>query len=522
MKLTRFQVNVKRVRKLSFFVCILSFAGLVWAQNKMGDNSATIYSGALLELESQTKGFRLPRIPLNDVTKWSLDSTAVSGMLIYNETGTAPKGLYYWNTDSAKWVRPVTQTELASLIATYITKNTSITDSIIQVINTTIAANKVKGNNLTNAGGITIVGGDSTTLKATTLAIDTAYLAKAISTNTTIIDSITSVVNNTIYEGAITGKNLTSSSAVIAVTGGTGTTLQSTSIDIDKSQFGHLLTSSPVKDSLAVAISDSIAAIRALIKNDRDSVITAGAITSVPVVGDNFGKNITAAQFIQAAFFQSQAPTAALSGGTNLELMSSGSNLTKSLSYSITLKTATVSPVTGTLTSTDSQSYSLGNFTATTTNTQSVALQRNVNTTFTLTATSSDSKSATATTSFKWYPKAYYGYSSGVPTTTEILAVSGGASYFSAYKASSGSPTSSTATLLSTIVPSSGYYHVFYAYPVSFGALTSIYDKAGNGLLSAFTVTTVSLTNSSGYTQDYYVYYSNNTYLGTTLYDIYQ
>jgi len=183
------------------------------------------------------------------------------------------------------------------------------------------------------------------------------------------------------------------------------------------------------------------------------------------------------------------------------------------LSYSIGFQTATVSPVTGSITSTDSQSYPLGSFTATTSNAQSVTLQRNVNTTFTLTATSGDSKTATATTTFFWKPKVYYGCSINLPTTTEILATSGGSSYFSSAKGSS---------QLSTTVPSGNYYHMFYAYPSSFGTLTSVKDNAGNQLINAFTVTTLSITNDSGYTQNYYVYYSNNTYSGSTLQNTYQ
>ncbi len=90
-------------------------SAFIVAQNKMGDNPAVIQSGSLLELESVSKGLRLPRIPLNDVTKWTLDGTAVSGMLIYNESGTVPKGIYYWNTTLSQWVKVTNATEIAAL-----------------------------------------------------------------------------------------------------------------------------------------------------------------------------------------------------------------------------------------------------------------------------------------------------------------------------------------------------------------------------------------------------------------------
>jgi len=124
---------------LLFFVFTLS----VHAQNKVGDNPAVIQAGSLLELESLTKGLRLPRIPLNDATKWTLDGVAASGMMIYNESGTEPKGIYYWSTESSKWVKVINKDELPSLIDAFNKLNTT-------VINTS-AGNLLQ----TNVNGIT-------------------------------------------------------------------------------------------------------------------------------------------------------------------------------------------------------------------------------------------------------------------------------------------------------------------------------------------------------------------------------
>jgi hypothetical protein len=89
---------------LLIFVFSLGIEPLL-AQNKIGNNPTVIQDGSLLELESATKGLRLPRITLDDLTKWTLDGSAVSGMVIFNESGSAPKGVYYWNTDSVRWIR---------------------------------------------------------------------------------------------------------------------------------------------------------------------------------------------------------------------------------------------------------------------------------------------------------------------------------------------------------------------------------------------------------------------------------
>jgi hypothetical protein len=62
-----------------------------------------------------------------------------------------------------------------------------------------------------------------------------------------------------------------------------------------------------------------------------------------------------------------------------------------------------------------------------------------------------------------------------------------------------------------TIDISSGTKYIFYAYPASLGALSSI-SVEGFGSLDAFTLTTRNVTNASGYTQSYNIYISNNNF----------
>jgi len=62
-----------------------------------------------------------------------------------------------------------------------------------------------------------------------------------------------------------------------------------------------------------------------------------------------------------------------------------------------------------------------------------------------------------------------------------------------------------------TIPISSGTKYIFYAYPASLGALSSI-SVEGFGSLDAFTLTTRNVTNASGYTQSYNIYISNNNF----------
>ncbi len=62
-----------------------------------------------------------------------------------------------------------------------------------------------------------------------------------------------------------------------------------------------------------------------------------------------------------------------------------------------------------------------------------------------------------------------------------------------------------------TIPISGGTKYIFYAYPASLGALSSI-SVEGFGSLDAFTLTTRNVTNASGYTQSYNIYLSNNNF----------
>ena len=141
------------------------------------------------------------------------------------------------------------------------------------------------------------------------------------------------------------------------------------------------------------------------------------------------------------------------------------------------------------------------------------AVTININTTqvIPISVTTTSGKSAGATVTIRGLPKNYFGYSENAsPDQTIVLAVSGGGNYLSTSKANTPTVT----------IPSGSAKYVYYAYPVTYGALTSIKDGAGNEVIGAFTRTTVSITNQSSapYTQNYYVYTSNNNYSNTSIY----
>ncbi|ADQ79237.1 hypothetical protein Palpr_1089 [Paludibacter propionicigenes WB4] len=153
----------KVLKERHFFLLMIalgSFVLPVSAQNKIGNNPTVIQDGSLLELESMTKGLRISRIVLDDINSWSpLDGSPVSGMLVFNEKGEAPKGLYYWDIVSSRWVRVVNTAELTSLIAGSTQVSNTITgNSLVTTVNgvTSLGEDIIKNNNLSVVNGILI------------------------------------------------------------------------------------------------------------------------------------------------------------------------------------------------------------------------------------------------------------------------------------------------------------------------------------------------------------------------------
>ncbi len=85
-----------------------------FGQTKIGNNPQNIHPGAIMELESNSKGILVPRIILNDVLLWTLDGNPIEGMLIYNDSGVLVSGFYYWSNEHARWVKILNNVEQLS------------------------------------------------------------------------------------------------------------------------------------------------------------------------------------------------------------------------------------------------------------------------------------------------------------------------------------------------------------------------------------------------------------------------
>src|ERR1700761_585850 len=92
--------------KFYYLACLLLIQFAAKAQMKIGDNSTTLNSASLLELETTNKGLVLPRVSLSDVSSSSpLPAGLLTSTIVYNTnvstTGGSGIGIYYW--DGSKW-----------------------------------------------------------------------------------------------------------------------------------------------------------------------------------------------------------------------------------------------------------------------------------------------------------------------------------------------------------------------------------------------------------------------------------
>ena len=150
------QNNSRTLKMLVIFTLGSLFIEHLQAQNKLGNNPTVVASGSLLELESLSKGLRLPRIQLDNVSVWTLDGSPVSGMLIFNETGATTKGMYYWSTLDAKWLRLANSEDLANLIIPTTVSNTLAGNTLTTVVNgvSALGVDIIKNNALSIVNGV--------------------------------------------------------------------------------------------------------------------------------------------------------------------------------------------------------------------------------------------------------------------------------------------------------------------------------------------------------------------------------
>jgi hypothetical protein len=103
--------------RLYLLVCFISFHVVVHAQMKIGNNSTTINSASLLELETTNKGLVFPRVSLTDVASYSpLPAGLLTGTVVYNTNASVTNGsgigIYFWS--GSVWVPSIALTNLSA------------------------------------------------------------------------------------------------------------------------------------------------------------------------------------------------------------------------------------------------------------------------------------------------------------------------------------------------------------------------------------------------------------------------
>lgn len=195
--------------------------------------------------------------------------------------------------------------------------------------------------------------------------------------------------------------------------------------------------------------------------------------------------------FINAIFYPSQVPTATLTGGETRELIAAGADVSYTLNYSAG-RQAYTEPLASIVVAGNTKTFTQPAAPGTVTGTQGVTVVRNTNTIFTNTVTTTDSKTASATTSVTWLPKFYYGFvSSATPSNSDVIGMNG-------VFYSSGSYSN-------TVAAPGTPGRIAFAKPVSSGTFGSIIINTFLQPTDNYNITTQSITNASGYTQDYYV-----------------
>lgn len=229
------------------------------------------------------------------------------------------------------------------------------------------------------------------------------------------------------------------------------------------------------------------------------SYVNGTAITSLPSIG--FVPNTNdVGEWINNVFYQSQPPTATLTGGQTLEYQSAAT-LNKTLNWVAGRQSAT-NPISTIVVAGTNETFSQPAQGSSVSGTQSVSFPANTDITYQNVVTTNDGKTATATTSFSFLPKRYFGWISdttGIGTTgfddSKITSLGNELSASKIKSWSTGTPT--------------GTQFYVYAYYATAGDLTH-FDMNGFPSIEAMNHVTRNFTNALGFTGQWIIYWSKN------------
>ena len=255
----------KLYTQLIVFSALMLIGTMAKAQVKVGKNPTSINANAVFEMEDTTKGMLLPRLALSSSSAFTPLTAHVRGMVVYN-TATAldvTPGFYY--NDGVKWVR------IAG------------------------SAPSTGSGNLTNDNGIIVTGGTGATLINASLRLDSTAVARFLG-QSPVRDSFSSLTNQLITAGGITGQNLTAGSLLQTTGTPTGASLKAAGYQVDTTALKTFI------GRVAPLTADSTTASNGLTMTGKD-VRFGGALTAATTI------TTTGANTLALAGLQSGATT---------------------------------------------------------------------------------------------------------------------------------------------------------------------------------------------------------------------
>ena len=287
--------NNKQKLNLFTFLMLLFFANLsAQIVQKFGDNSFTIDSNAVLELESTNKGLLLPRVALTSTSSISpMTGTLTSGMTVYNTAtaGDVTPGFYYYSVN--KWVRVA---DNSSVPASSITGTLGVANGGTGATTAAGALTNLGAQSTSNLSSNVTTNTGSTTMYPSVSAVE-SYVTSQVAAATP--DASTTVKGKIQLAGDLSGTAASPSIAANAVTSAKILDGEIVNADISATagivdtKLATIATAGKVSNSATTATSANT--VSTIVLRDGSGNFSAGAITATGFSGNGSAlTNVTA------------------------------------------------------------------------------------------------------------------------------------------------------------------------------------------------------------------------------------
>jgi hypothetical protein len=264
---------------------LLAFTFFLFAANmsaqvvqKIGDNSFTIDTNSVLELESTNKGLLLPRIALTTTSSiLPMTGTVASGMIVYNTAtaGDVTPGFYFYNVD--KWVRVA---DNAVITASNITGAVAVANGGTGASSAAAALTNLGAQAASNLSSNITTDTGSTTMYPSVSAVQ-AFVNAQVATATP--DATTSIKGKIQLAGDLAG---TAAAPLVAAGAIDDSKISETAAILD-TKLATIATAGKVSNSATTATASNT--VNTIVLRDGSGNFSAGAITATSFTGSGAG-----------------------------------------------------------------------------------------------------------------------------------------------------------------------------------------------------------------------------------------